>query len=488
MKKINLPFAPWEPDKPDFSGEYSLRARNVIPAATGFRPFPSMVKNGSALAGKVLGAAFFVETSGLPTTIAGTQDRLFFRGASNWLGKGSGYNAGNNGWSFALFGDIIVATNGVDDPRCATLGPDSLTSFTVLAGAPKANTAAVVGDFLMLGGLSAQPNAVRWSGIDDPFAWPEPGSNDAQYKQSDIQVFPDGGNVQAIATGMTSFDALIFCERAIKRAQYIGPPYVFQFSDVTTAKGTIAPRSVVQAGNLTFFLAEEGFFVTDGSTVTNIGLERIDLWWRQNSNDQRRYEVQGVYDPINGVVVWRFASNSCPDGITDRLLLFHPELNRFSLVFQEMECLCIDSGRGITLEQLDELGALDSLPMSLDAKSLKGGVPMLGAFNEKHNACLFSGLPMPAVIETMETGGQRMMIMAARPLIDGANADCTVLYRDFQSQAVKSKSIARPSTFDGLCRCHISARYARLQVDIPGQTIWTHATGAEFYLEEDGGM
>lgn len=485
MRQIFLPFAPWAPDDPAYSDGHQVRVSGVIPAAKGYRPFPSPVAEGGSLPEKPTGALSFIGPAGNITTVAGTATSLYQRDTSGWARRGQGYH-GDHGWSFTVYGRTVIAANGVDATLAATAGAGM--TFTAIPGAPKARAAAVVGNFVMLGNLSDNPEAVRWSAIDDPMSWPEPGSNEAQYKQSDIQVFPDVGPVVGIATGMAGYDGLVFCERGIARLQYIGPPYIFQSTMIDKNRGNIAAGSVVQAENVVYFLADDGFFATDGATVRNIGAEKIGAWWKDNVNYKRRDEVMGAYDPVNGVVAWAFPSVYGQTGIYDQMLIYRPALDAFSLVPCNLEFLYLDANRGLTLEDLDAYGPLDKLPFSLDSKGLMPNIRIISGFDDKHSTVTFSGDAMEASLETEEKGGGRMMVHAVRPLVDGTEARAAVLYRDRQAGDLKEKNCGGPSRIDGLCHTHISTRYARVSVVIPAGGRWKNALGVELYVEEEGGL
>ena len=310
MKRVALKFAPWAPDQPALAEGHLTEAVGVIPAENGFRPLPSALALGEALPERVTGAAswgYNPEAPGGPVlALAGTESGIFRRQGKAWARVLE--TAGGRGWDFALYGDQVIAVNGVDPPLVAARAAD--LDFQPLEGAPAARRAAVVGNFVVLGRLAENPAAVRWSGLDDPQAWPAPGSSEAQDKQSDFQVFPDVGPVQAIATGMSGYDGLVFCAEGIFRMQYVGPPLIFQFSPVDKGRGALAAGGVVQAENLVFFLAEDGFFATDGGTVQAIGAEIINAWFRRTADLMRRHETLGVYDPVAGIVVWAFASSS----------------------------------------------------------------------------------------------------------------------------------------------------------------------------------
>lgn len=486
MQTLSIPFGPWVPDRPDFGGQQTMRAEGVIPAAAGFRPFSSGYPNGAALPSRCLGAAMLHGSGDTVFTVAGTADKLYVRANAGWEEKGGGYNLEEGAWSFAQYGNVVVAANGVDPVQYAEITGPSLTAFQPLPEAPQAARAAVVGDFMVLGNLEGKPGAVQWSKIDDPLSWPAPGSNDAQYGQSDIQIFPEGGAVQAIVSGMSGYEGLVFCERAVYRMQYVGPPYVFQFTAVDKSVGATAPDSVLHYNNLVYFIAENGFYATDGAAVRNIGAEKINLWWSSASSDSRRGEVAAAADPINGVVVFAYASPSAPAHLFDSLLIYHPQLDAFSTAKMETERLYNDCSRGITLEDLNAYGPLDTLPFSLDAKNLIRDVRMLSAFDASHTPRLFAGPSLAATLETAERGGEQTLVHGVRALVDGSPVNAFIKSRSFLKDQFTEKACALMSKLDGICRCRVATRYARATVGIPAGTEWTHVTGVELFVEPGG--
>ena len=488
MKRVALKFAPWGPDQPALAEGHLTEAVGVIPAANGFRPLPSPMVMGGALPERVTGAAAWAydsEATGEPVlALAGTGGGIWQRFGKNWNRVKEA--PGGLGWSFAVYGDNVLAVNGVDVPWLATRADE--LDFQPLADAPAARLVAVMGNFVVLGRLLENPAAVQWSAIDDPISWPVPGSTEAQIKQSDIQIFPDVGPVMALATGMSGFDGLVFCGSGIFRMQYVGPPYIFQISPVDKGRGALAAGAVVQAENVVYFLAEDGFFATDGGVVLPIGAEVINNWWRQTADLKRRHETLGVYDPVSGVVVWAFASSSARAGQFDRLLLYHPQIKQFSTAEVSLEFLYLNSGLEVTLEDLDEFGPLDKLPFSLDAEGLINRVRLLSGFDGDHRPVIFSGPPQAARLTTEEKGGQRCFVHGVRPLVDGAEAQASMLYRDFQAGPYRVKACGRASRLDGRHPIHLSTRYVRVRVDIPAGAEWHSALGAELFVEEEGGL
>jgi hypothetical protein len=482
-----VPFAPWEPDKALLGGQHAPEARGVLPAASGYAPFPSLwTEPIPALPETCRGAMSLYDSERMPLTVAGTDVALYTRTPGQWTQIGSGYSGNGHRWDFARYGNTVIAVNGVNFPQYATLVVGGISDFAPIDGAPIGGTVEIVKEFVMIGGVDN--TKIRWSAIGNPLDWPTPGSNDAQYKQSDEQDFPDTGGAVAVSGALSGLDVAIFTERAIYRGSFVGSPYFFQFDILDKGKGCIAPKSVVTGSNAIYFLAEEGFSVTDGGTVANIGLERINNWFRAESEDTRRHETRGAIDPVTGMVFWTFAGKGVPDGAHSHVLAFHPQLNRWSYGLADSTEIFMDLSRAYTLEDLDALGPLDSLGVSLDSRVWHGGVPILSAFSPANALCRFSGLAMEATIETAETGGARMLVHGIRPLVDGAKASASLLYRDFQYQTCREAVCSPQSPFDGVAYTHVSTRYGRARIIIPAGETWSHAVGCDVLTEKEGSL
>jgi hypothetical protein len=482
-----VPFAPWEPDKALLGGKHAPQARGVLPSASGYVPFPSLWQDPlPLLPGACRGALSLYDSEGEPLILAGTDDGLYTLHQKQWQNIGSDYSGNGHRWDFARYGNTIVAVNGVDVPQYATLGPGTISDFAAIDGAPVGSSVEVIKEFIMLGGV--EKTKVRWSALGNPLDWPEPGSNDAQYKQSDEQDFPDTGSAVAVSGALSGLDVAIFTERAVYRGAFIGPPYFFRFDILDKGKGCIAPKSAVTGSNAIYFLSEEGFFATDGGSIINIGLERITNWFRAASDDTRRHETRGAIDPVTGIVFWTFAGKGAVDGVHSHVLAFHPQLNQWSYGHADTTEIFVDLSRGYTLEDLDAIGPLDSLGVSLDSRVWQGGVPVLSAFSPENGLCHFSGPAMEATIETAETGGERMLVHGIRPLVDGAKASASLLYRDFQHQPSREAQCSSLSAFNGVAYTHVSTRYGRARIVIPAGGSWSHAVGCDILTEKEGAI
>ena len=488
---LSLPFAPWEPDKAALNGGHAPEASGVIPSASGYVPFPSFQKEPglAALPGPFRGAAGVMDTAEHPWTIAGTDTGLYWLKAKSWSKIGGDYRTGNNSWDFARYGNTLIAVNGVDAPQYATISADALSVFKPIEGAPVGSSVEVVREFVMIGGVGPNRTKIRWSALGDPLSWPAPGSNEAQYSQSDEQDFPDTGSAVAVSGALSGLDLLVFTERAIYRGQYTGSPYIFQFDIVDKGRGAIAPRSVVTGENAVYFLSENGFYATDGGSLKNIGFERVNAWFRKTADEGRRFEVRGAADPVSGIIFWTFATDNAPPGVHDHILVHHPQLDQWSHA-ENIATVGLFPGltRPTTLEQLNAVAVLDELPYSLDSRVWKGGVPALAGVSPDNRLGWFAGTPVAATIDTAESGGKRILIHGIRPLVDGAKASASVLCRDFPHEKPMERVCAPVSAMNGIAHTHLSTRYARARVDIPAGAHWNFAVSCEMVVEEEGAV
>ena len=488
MKKTRLAFGAWEPDAALLNGEQTPEARNVIPARRGYRPLCGSVALAyDALPSQAKAAYSQRDLYGTNTTFAATAEGIYTLEGKTWAPKYAGTTA-SNVRAFTEYGNAVYALFGSTLLKSSVAGVAQ--NFEAVEGAPAGEVFGVIRDFLVMGKLVDGRNAIRWSGLDRPDEWPEPGSNDAQYIQSDTQVFPVGGQVQAIVGGVGGVDGLIFLERGIQRATYVGTPYIFQFDPVDREHGCASPYSPVICGNACVYLAEDGWRMTDGASVKSIGVERVDEWFFDQVSIERLSEVRGVHDNRNRVAMWSFPTPDAPGGIHDRLLIYNYILDRWSYGVIDTETLFQDYTRGgMTLEELDEYGPLDSLPFtSLDLGIFKNGdMSVISSFDMSHGLANFNGSTLEAVMDTAEQGGDRMMVHGFRPLVDCGGAQALPVFRSREMDARRFGRYTKQQR-DGVCYQHLSTVYLAARGMVPAGENWRHAVGVEALIEAEGGM
>ena len=166
----------------------------------------------------------------------------------------------------------------------------------------------------------AAPYRVQWSAIGDPTNWPVPLTANAIAFESgyeDLQV--SLGPVKFIA-GYPLY-GIIFQEFGLTRANYVGGNVVFQFAEAYCSnRGLVAKGAAVKVSGLVYFLAQDGFFVTDGNSVDPIGTDAqnsvgIDGWVAANLNTAALESIQSAYDDNTRCVFFAIptGTNTAPD-------------------------------------------------------------------------------------------------------------------------------------------------------------------------------
>jgi hypothetical protein len=383
----------------------------------------------------------------------------------------TGYTA-VEGWDVTQFGPKMILANGQDRLQAWTL--NSSTSFADLAAAaPTAKFVTVVRDFVVAANDGTETSKVYWSDINDETDW-----TPAAASQSDSQILPDGGDITGIAGGEYG---LIFLERAIYRMSYAGSPFFFQFDAISRSLGCISNGSIAQYGNLTYFLADDGFYVCDGQSTKNIGTEKVNRWFFDNAiPNEIPTGMSATVDPINKLVIWKF--NNTFGG--KYLLMFSIDLNKWSYAETTATSIAYALTPSATLEQVDNYSAsIDALDIPLDSRVFAGGQLLFaGVSGEK--IISFSGQPKIANVSTGDIDIGRSVITLARPIVDGGSGSIAVASRDLLSEQVEFGSDV-PADSENRVSLRSNGDYHRLRLTPTGAN-WNTAVGLEFDIVKQG--
>lgn len=475
MPTIDIPFGEFLPSAPSFKNPGCEVADNVIPSAGGaYKPLASLVMSGDTVNAPVLGARQFFDDSGNSVIVGGTSTKLFVRRGT--ITETTGYNAIGSGefWDFARFNRFIIATSGTNAPQYL----DEINSddtFSALPGSPPmAKRCAKVGEFLMLGSVGGTINRIQWSAFNNPGgAWVTDRQNQSGLADLDAQF----GEVQRIVGGRY---ATVFQERGIQRISYVGPPLVWRADVIEADRGCVAPFGVASVGYMSFFLAQDGFYVTNGSTVQPIGTSRVNRWFFDNAAQDKLDQVQAAIDWQNESVVWSFQSVGGTG--FDRLIIFSWAQQRWSTGTVATDCLVEARVDGTSIDDLDAIyGDLDSIPLSLDDPSFLEGVRQLGAFVDGEYST-FSGAPAQATWETGEaqpSPAQRVFVSEVYPLMEAEtwNASVQVLMRD--NRGVQTASAPKTTGWGGFAPVRGEGQKVAVRVVKPAGTIWSDALGVQ---------
>lgn len=485
MKTI-IQFGEWLPDLPSAANPGCEVADNVIAVASGYAPFPARVDSGETVAQAVVGAKQIFDTGGNSVLVGGTIDSLFVRRTAFTETTGLTSIGIGQAWDFAQYNDYVIATGDGNNPLYLA-DVDSDNTWSALPGSPPpARRCARVGEFLMLGYVSGVPSKIQWSHYNDPTASWTP----SRLTQAGSAILPVAdGAVQRIIGGRY---ATIFQQRAITRLSYVGPPQVFRSDVISAERGAVAPFAVVPVGYLTYFLAQDGFYVTNGSSVEPIGNRRVNDWFFQNIDQSVLQEVQGAVDWQKQCIVWAFRTTGASS--FDKLIVYNYNEARWSTASVTLDWLVSSALDGIDLDSLDAIyGNLDSIPLSLDSAEFKAKDRRLAAFTydataDESEYSTFTGEPLEATWETTEfqpSPGRRVFVSGVRPVIQADAWDCTatLLLRDHRG--VQSFSNTLTTGWSGFAPVRGEGHRVAVRIVKPSGD-WQDALGAEVEFRPAG--
>jgi len=398
-----MKFGPWLPDLPEFGHEGLVLARNVFATPLGYGPVKSYSAVTEALPSTWRGGKAFVGVDGTSVFLAGLDTGLYSYASGVWTQEVAGSYTGK--WQFAQFGDLAIATQG-GAPLKYTI---TSGAGTTLGGTPpNGRFVSTVKDFVFISGVADENSTVYWCAINNVEGWT------VGTDQSDKQRLPDGGEITGQAGGEY---ALVFQRDQIWRAQYVGPPFIYQFDKVAQGVGCIAPNSICQAGRTVFFLSARGFCSFTDGAVELIGANQIDTtFFAQYGQPDIETSISAAVDPIRKLAVWSMPS---------RLWAYNFELKRWTDVEEDIFGVSTGTTVSVSLEDIDTLfpGGIDTVPGSLDDPIYKGGVPFLAVIaNDGSIGTFGSQTNLEAYLKTAQlepVKGRDTRIRAVRVDTDG---------------------------------------------------------------------
>lgn len=470
MQKII--FGEWLPDQPGVMGAIT-DAKNCYPVANGYAAIKSEADYSDA-AGANLLITFAGKFGGASTLFAASATQIYKFDSSDASLDAlttTGYTA-VEGWDVTQFGSKMILANGQDKLQSWTL--NSSTYFGDLsASAPIAKFVTVVRDFVVAANDGTDTSKVYWSDLNDETDW-----TPAAASQADSQILPDGGDITGLAGGEYG---LVFLERAIYRMSYAGSPFFFQFDAISRSLGCISNGSIAQYGNLTYFLADDGFYVCDGQTTKNIGTEKVNRWFFDNAiPNEISTGMSATVDPVNKLVIWKF--NNTFGG--KYLLMFSIDLNKWSYAETTATSIAYVLTPSATLEQVDNYNtSIDALDIPLDSRVFAGG-QLLFAGVSGQKIIAFSGQPKTAIITTGDIDVGRSTVMLAKPIVDKGTGSIAISSRDNLAEQVEFGSDVAADA-ENRVSLRSNGEYHRLRLT-PSGANWETAVGLEFDVVKQG--
>jgi len=437
-----IQFGEWLPDQPRYQNK-CVTATNVYPSATGYLPFKGIASVTTALPSTPIGVYSFKRVAGNIETFAGTSTGLYRKNGSSWTDVSGTTYSPSTQWRFAIYGDRVVATNGVDNPQAFDLGTDSV--FADLPNAPTHKFPLVVRDTLVALDLTdGSGNEVAWSVTNNSEDWTVANGGGAQN-------FPDGGKVVG---GTGGEYGVILQSGGVTRMNFVGGDLRFTFDQIEGDVGCIASNSIVRHKGITYFLSDEGFQAFNGAESFNISDEKVSRYFFGLLSEAEALvtdtgeeiitmsgevitvgalnEVYGALDQRNSCIVWSY-----PTATGNKLLIYNYKLDKWSESKQSIDLL-------------------------YTAEDVAG--PVLAGFDSSFLLNTFSGSDLTAVVSTgdmqlNQNGGT--YVNYVRGLCDAAH-DVTVGKKTTLSDT--ETTATGSSNANGKVSLRSSGRYQRFQL------------------------
>lgn len=497
MSKI--PFGAWAPDVASNDAAAAAIARNVFPRPDGYGPVASPNPVSQPLPGPCRGSVSVQTPNGSWVFFAGTATKLYrLNPGTNAWDDVSGPSAylvpEGDYWSFALYGTRLFAVHLGAAPQVIDVVAGVKFADLVAADPanqpPKARFAAVVSEFLFLGGLLSDPTKIQWSGVGDPTFW-TPGIN-----YSDVQIFPEGGHV----TGLVAVDqaAIVFQDRAISAMTFApGTAEVFQRSKLEDDRGAVAPWSVVKVGANIFYRDRDGVYAFSGGASSPIGKNRVNAWLQAQQDPTYAHTAVAVADPTGNRVLFAVKSKDVSDPtLLDLVVVYDFTQDRWTELDLTLRHWLRAETAPVSIDSIDEDLDAGTTPydfaggLSLDSAIFSGGIPLVGVWGMDNRLALLEGPSMEATIGTADAQLARPQRAYVRGVRADADADSWFVQVGTRESLGASTPVRwrpeSPPNRQRFAPCHASGRYHRGQVRIPAGDPWTYATGIELDAVPEG--
>ncbi len=478
--KSEIQFGQFLPDNPDFQNPGCVKANNTYPTAGGYGPFLGLGNTSGSTSGTCRGAALFERSTGDVITAGGGDDKLWVD-VSGTVTNTTGLNSigADAYWQFEQFNSFAFAVSPNNDLQHLTAIDSDLTWSAVSDAPEQAKVIGRIGPHLVVGNLASNPYKIQWSGLNAPTVYTPDATNLAGNAEMPHQY----GEVTGIVGDRFP---MIFQEYGISRISAVGPPLVFQVETIEEARGAIAPNSIVTVGFMTFFLAHDGFWASNGAAPQPIGTSRVNEFFRDDASAADLFRVQGAVNWEMQSIVWAYPSKGS-GGVLDKIIIYSWAQDRWSTASIPVHWLVQGTVDATTLEDLDALYAsIDDVPVSLDSAMFKARGRRLSAYVENGSNTELTALDGDALQTDFEIGesqpepGRRSVVLQVWPIVQNSteNTEARVITRSVKGgpEVVSPVGVLNEG---GWCPVRAEGLYTRVRITIPAGAIWEKAQGVQ---------
>lgn len=270
-----------------------------------------------------------VTTEGTGYTGNETAGETFWDSGSTTWDSGSTTWDGASGlvrvstWSFANFGDWVIATNGKDVPQI-----DKGTGFSSLPTGGIFSTSHIVrrfGPHMIMYGTDVDGKELVWSTEDDPEQYIPTSANQA----GSLKIREALSDI--VAVEHLNNQHVVFDRDSMYLVRYIGSPLYFGYQQIIpSGAGAVSKNSVIAVDRMLYVMSESGFYRTDGVQIEPIDTDEIKAYVFDNINISQIEKSAGFHDQKNDSVRWYYLSSGTSE--PDRAVVYNYRTQKWSIL------------------------------------------------------------------------------------------------------------------------------------------------------------
>ncbi len=326
-------FIGFAPDaQPDAPGAL-MECVNIIPTLRGMEAGPGFTLLGGGTAPDVATSAFVGRnTQGVSRLIVSAGTNMYEHTSAGG-GLASVSTVQPSAYSFATFGDYIIATNIGDtairgSAYSAATPPSVPVGFSPLTGAPRARIVVAAKDFVLAFNTNdttfgASPDRWWCSAFQDANSWAV--NPVTQANTGRLVGFP--GAITAAA--MLGDVCIAYKSSGAYLGRYAGPPEVWQWSAIDSAFGCVGPRAVCDVDGAHVVVGKDDIWLFDGSRPVSIAEGTVKAWFSSQCSTPFRGNTTVVHERENARVWIFFPDLDSSTGALTRALVYHLRSRRW---------------------------------------------------------------------------------------------------------------------------------------------------------------
>jgi len=457
-----IPLIGFLPDADPATPGVLTACENAIPGDGVLIGAPAAVTVGlTALGAECRGSILSENLAGTRRVIAGTSSAIYELDGSSWTARASGFTLGaEDAWDFCVYGNSVVAANGV-----TKLYRSTSSTFSELTEAPVAKHVVESTGFVLAANTTTNTDEWLCSAYLDETDW----TIDVGTQCTSGRLVSSPGPITALIR--FGNDVLAFKNQALYVGAYVGPPEVWRWTQISSEAGCIGAQccTITPAGVV--FVGSDGIYIYDGTTPRPIGGGAVRDWFLSDIDPVYRARAIVSWDRIGQHVRINYPAAG-GTGAKTRCLVYHVPSDRWGLAHQTVESVLTYASPSFTYTtghaSIDTYA--NSPAIGYDSPFWNASNILPAVFNGSHVLCTLSGACASASLTTGDIGddeGYRLCNnLRARYGVAPTTSICTGYVKD-TSGAVLAASVSA-SMSDGRHNMRQRARWHRFKLDTTG--------------------